>query len=76
MYRIAFVHSSHVLNKLNNGIMANYLKYTKLILRKMSFCPHLLNKEYKKCVAFLSRQEIVHLKEWLRRQRFARELNL
>lgn len=56
--------------------MANYLKYTKLILKKMSFCPILLNKEYQKCIVLLSVQEYKLLNRWLRRQHFSEKLKV
>lgn len=59
---------------LNN--MANYLKYTKLILDRMSFCPKLLNKEYRKCVVLLSKHEIDRLHNWIRRQKFSTKLEI
>lgn len=55
--------------------MGNYLKYTKQILAKMSFCPQLLNKEYRKCVSLLSQREHRLLNQWISRQKFAKQLN-
>lgn len=56
--------------------MANYLKYTKLILERMSFCPNLLNKEYRKCVVLLSKHEIDRLHNWIGRQKFSTKLEI
>jgi hypothetical protein len=55
--------------------MGTYLKYTKQILTKMSFCSGLLNKEYKKCLALLSHREIGLLKKWISKQKFKHELS-
>ena len=63
-------------NPLKHMDMANYLKYTKQILNKMSFCPQLLNKEYHKCVALLTRKECQRLHNWIRRQDFSTKLEI
>ncbi|MFT6981500.1 MAG: hypothetical protein ACJAUD_000263 [Crocinitomicaceae bacterium] len=54
--------------------MANYVEYAKNILKNMSFCPILLNKEYRKCIALLSKKESQHLNDWIKQQKFSREL--
>lgn len=54
--------------------MANYLEYSKTILTKMSFCPQLLNKEYKKAVAKLSALDAKRLNHWIQTQKFASKI--
>ena len=46
------------------------LEYVKLILIKVSFDRRLFRKEYKKSLAWLSPNEAMELKAWLREQRF------
>lgn len=56
--------------------MTNYLEYSKQILTKMSFCPKLLNKEYRKCNKYLTNSEQKVLRRWIKAQQFASQLSL
>lgn len=47
------------------------LRYSKIILRKVSFDPTLLNKEYEKCLTYLDPTEKIKLNIWISRQQFA-----
>ncbi len=42
------------------------LDYCKYVLQRVSFDVRLFRKEYRKSLRWLSREEIVHLKEWVR----------
>lgn len=42
------------------------LAYCKLILKKMSFSKKLFLKEYRKSLSYLTREEQVELKKWVR----------
>lgn len=48
------------------------LEYVKTILKKVSFNKPLLRKEYKKSLAWLSKQEAVVLRCWVRHHRLLR----
>lgn len=48
--------------------MSSFLKYTKTVIEKVSFDRHLLNKEYKKCLGYLTNKERREFKTWLKRQ--------
>ena len=52
----------------------NMLSYCKIILEKMSFDPVLLNKEYHKCLSYLSYHEAEVFKQWVCKQPFYRWL--
>lgn len=54
--------------------MARYLDYSKALLSKVSFCPNLLKKEYRKCKSYLSESEQSMLRSWLRTQQYGNEL--
>ncbi len=45
---------------------SSMLKYCKLILDKMSFDRNLLRKEYRKSLRWLTHEECLKLKEWMR----------
>lgn len=45
------------------------LDYMKVILSKVSFDKRLFRKEYKKSLSWLSSNETIELKGWLRQQR-------
>lgn len=45
------------------------LDYMKVILSKVSFDRRLFRKEYKKSLSWLSSNEAMELKDWLRQQR-------
>lgn len=47
------------------------LDYMKVILSKVSFDRRLFRKEYKKSLSWLSSNEAMELKDWLRQQRMA-----
>lgn len=47
------------------------LDYVKIILRKVSFSRSLFRKEYKKSLAWLSKNEAAMLKAWLRKERLS-----
>lgn len=48
--------------------MSSFLKYTKTVIQKVSFDRHLLNKEYRKCLGYLSTKERKEFNTWLRSQ--------
>ncbi len=50
------------------------LSYCKIILEKMSFDATLLNKEYKKCLSYLSHREVAVFNRWVRKQPFYHRL--
>ncbi len=50
---------------------SSMLKYCKLILDRMSFDRKLLRKEYRKSLGWLTKEECIKLKEWMR-VRFSR----
>lgn len=45
---------------------SNMLKYCKLILDRMSFDRKLLRKEYRKSLRWLTKEECLKLKQWMR----------
>ncbi len=48
--------------------MSSFLNYAKILIQKMSFDRHLLNKEYRKCLGYLSIQEREAFNTWLKSQ--------
>ncbi len=48
---------------------SSMLKYVKTILDRMSFDRRLFRKEYRKSLAWLSKEEVSELRFWLRRQK-------
>jgi hypothetical protein len=41
------------------------LEYTKFILEKVSFDPHLFRKEYYKAIARLVEEDVLELRNWV-----------
>jgi len=48
------------------GFKRSMLVYCKLILQKMSFSKKLFLKEYRKSLSYLTAEEQVELKKWVR----------
>lgn len=48
------------------GFKRSMLVYCKLILQKMSFSKKLFLKEYRKSLSYLTDEEQVELKKWVR----------
>jgi len=51
------------------------LEYAKLILDKVSFSRVLVNKEYKKSLAWLAEHEAAELKNWVRAKGYIQNVN-
>lgn len=51
--------------------MSGFLEYAKSIIQKVSFDRHLLNKEYRKNLRYLTIQERRELQGWVEKQPFA-----
>lgn len=64
------------ISKLNIISMRGFFKYAKFIVSKMDFCPILLNKEYRKCLSYLSHSEKKKLNRWVKTKQFAKEINM
>jgi hypothetical protein len=43
----------------------SFLDYYKEILEKVSFDPHLLNKEYEKAIKYLNHSEVQQFENWV-----------
>jgi hypothetical protein len=52
------------------------LTYAKIIIGKVSFCSKLTEKEYRKALSMLSKEERDHLKEWFIKRPFARRITV
>jgi hypothetical protein len=50
------------------------LEFSKTILNKVSFDRFLLQKEYKKCLTYLGREEQTELNKWFSDQDFINKL--
>ena len=47
------------------------LNFSKTILEKVSFDYKLLNKEYRKCLSYLNKNDRTSLKSWIKNQDFS-----
>ena len=55
-------------------VKTSMLTYAKIIIGKVSFCSRLTEKEYRKALSRLSKEEKEHLKKWFYKRHFSKQL--